>query len=123
VTGRVVDISFILTMALLFLAADVAVEMSDLSNLRNRCALVHFKRLAWFFLAVHVLANIYVLILESGRLWGHLKRGEFQHLTRQFDWHCGRLRNSAGNFVRHEFIKFVLFSSIVVISFAHFTSK
>jgi hypothetical protein len=123
VTGRVVDISFILTMALLFLAADVAVEMSDLSNLRNRCALVHFKRPAWFFLAAHVLANIYVLILESGRLWGHLKRGEFQHLTRRFDWHCGRLRNSAGNFVRHEFIKFVLFSSIVVISFAHFTSK
>ncbi len=109
-----VGTGFILTMSLLFLAADVGVEMSDLSNFRHRCALLHFERPLWFYVAAHVLANIYVFVLESGRLWGHLKRLELQNLTRRFDWHCGRLENSSQSFIRREFHKFVLFSSIAL---------
>jgi GT2 family glycosyltransferase len=104
---------------LLFLLADVAVDMSDGPNYQNRCSLLKYERRCWFYLMAHLLANAYVLILETGRLWGHLKRGEIQNLTRRFDWHCGRLESSSRqNFQRHERDKFVCFCSIAVAVFA-----
>jgi hypothetical protein len=110
--------TLILVTVLLFLLADVAVDMADGPNYRNRCSLLKYERGYWFYAAAHLLANAYVIILETGRLWGHLKRGEIQNLIRRFDWHCGRLENSRRNFQCHERDKFFCFCSITVVVLA-----
>jgi glycosyltransferase involved in cell wall biosynthesis len=103
---------------LLFLLTDVAVDMCDGPKYQNRCSLLKHERKRWFYPMAHLLANTYVLILETGRLWGHLKRFEIQNLTRRFDWHCGRLESSRRNFQRCERNKFVCFCSVAVAVFA-----
>ena len=63
----------------------------------------------YYILAAHALANVYVIVLEMGRLYGHLKRCHVHNLTRRFDWHCGRLPHSERNFRRREACKFLGF--------------
>lgn len=75
---------------------------------RHRCRFPFY-----YILAAHALANVYVIVLEIGRLYGHLKRGHIHNLTRRFDWHCGRLRHSERNFRRREACKFLGFLAVL----------
>jgi glycosyltransferase involved in cell wall biosynthesis len=98
-----------------FILADFTVDVSNSAEERHhRYALLEHQRSTWFLLGAHLLANLYVLVLETGRLWGHMKRGDVQNIGRRFDWHCGRLVQSPTNFRRREQLKFVLFLAIVV---------
>lgn len=99
----------------LFVAVDVLVEASQGSNLRHRFFLLKYPRSRWFRVRALILADLYVLVLETGRLWGHCKRGEFWHCGRRFDWHCGRLEHARVNFQRRERTKFILFCTIVLL--------
>jgi hypothetical protein len=115
-----------------FFAADVFV---DLSEYQHRCLTLRgqqgdnnnnnnnnpsksttplpLDRSHFFYMSAHILANLYVNVLECGRLWGHLKRAEpLQGLCHRFDWHCGRLEKAPGNFRKREACKFVLFVGI-----------
>lgn len=43
-----------------------------------------------FILVAHAVANMYVVILEAGRLKGHIwNRRQWGHFGARFDWHCG----------------------------------
>jgi len=106
----------VLITPLFILLADVAVEVSNGPEYRHRCLLLDHEHTPLFLLASHVLANLYVIVLETGRLYGHWKRGAFGSLSRRFDWHCGRLPKAPANFRRRELIKFVLFVIIGWIS-------
>ena len=67
-----------------------------------------------FYLFAHMLANLYILALECGRLRGHIKRCNIAHGPfRRFDWHIGRLPNAANNFRKREAYKFCFFVGIL----------
>jgi glycosyltransferase involved in cell wall biosynthesis len=110
-----------------FLIADILVDMSNRDEYRHRCGLLQplgnkdtkkWERSRWFYFAAHVLANGYVVVLECGRLWGHLQRPKpWRYICRRFDWHCGRLERAPGNFRRREACKFVLFCSMAIVEF------
>jgi len=71
-----------------------------------------------FILGAHLLANLYIIILEIGRLYGHIiHRREFLHVMHRFDWHCGLLPKSIINFRLREGCKFVLFIFSILIAF------
>jgi glycosyltransferase involved in cell wall biosynthesis len=97
------------------LLVDIVVDMSNKSEFTNRCRLLGpyvFKYT--YYIRAHMLANIYVAVLEAGRLFGHWRRGELQNICHRFDWHCGRLPHARGNFVRRELVKFLLFLATVL---------
>jgi glycosyltransferase involved in cell wall biosynthesis len=112
---------------LLFLVADFAVDAFNLSEYAHRCELLQQTgnghdleevqgRSPLFHFAAHILANLYVVILECGRLRGHIGRGpeDIRHgVFRRFDWHIGRLPNAPRNFRKREACKFSLFVVIV----------
>ncbi|KAL7581040.1 hypothetical protein ACA910_005845 [Epithemia clementina (nom. ined.)] len=104
------------TEALALFWADVLVEISNRHEFRHRKRLLLGRDDAFspfFYHGAHWLANFYVVVLESGRLYGHWTRGEiFKNARRRFDWHCGRLPNASANFVRREKTKFFLFCII-----------
>lgn len=52
-----------------------------------------------YILQAHILANLYIILLEFGQLWGHLKRGRFLYIGKRFDWHIGRLPNYRQTFL------------------------
>ena len=62
-----------------------------------------------FLTVAQVVANSYIIILELGRLKGHLSRGQLQHICVRFDWHCGELPHAPARFRTAEKIKFILF--------------
>ena len=68
-----------------------------------------------YAIVAHILANIYVIALECGRVYGHMRRGQVWNITRRFDWHCNRLPNSKENFIFREKIKFITFSVICIV--------
>lgn len=104
-------------MELLFLLlADVFVETSNKHEYIHRCRLLEHKYPPHFYFIAHLIANVYVAILECGRLFGHYTRGEsFQNITRRFDWHCGRLPHAKENFTRREQKKFYCFVSLSIV--------
>ncbi|CAB9506824.1 expressed unknown protein [Seminavis robusta] len=104
------------------LVADFAVDFCNQTEFNHRCLLLDrgqtlvSKRSYVFYFAAHVLGNIYVVVLESGRLWGHICRNELltTGLFRRFDWHCGRLQAAPSKFRQREAAKFGLFVSVLV---------
>lgn len=96
-----------------FVLVDVTVDCSNKDEFRHRCSLLKHERSQRFYLASHILANIYVIILESGRLWGHIKRINLSCVCHRFDWHCGRLPNAPRNFRMREALKFAGFTILV----------
>lgn len=95
-------------------AVDAAVDMTNLCEFNHRRRLLgDFVFSEAHYMTAHILANIYVAVLELGRLCGHIKRGELaKHVGRRFDWHCGRLPNSQGQVVKKERMKFWLFVAV-----------
>lgn len=108
-----------------FLLADFLVDALNHDEYRHRCQLLQVDPTCealerhWFFYFVsHMLANLYVVVLECGRLWGHLKRFQvIRGVFRRFDWHCGRLPKAPFNFRRREQYKFVFFLVILMSEF------
>lgn len=109
--------------------ADFVVDRCNTSEYQHRCLLLQkckeyndadrsmWRRSTAFYTVAHMLANLYVVVLESGRLWGHCTRLEpWYGFCQRFDWHCGRLPNARANFRRREACKFLLF---VVIWLVH----
>lgn len=73
------------------------------------------KRSHLFYFAAHVLANVYVVGLECGRLRGHIVRFDLGYgVFRRFDWHVGRLDAAPKNFRKREAQKFILFVAILI---------
>ncbi|KAL7553671.1 hypothetical protein ACHAWF_016979 [Thalassiosira exigua] len=68
------------------------------------------RRSHLFYFLAHTLANFYVVVLECGRLRGHIRRLDLAHgLFRRFDWHIGRLDNATSEFRKREAQKFCIF--------------
>ena len=110
----------ILNLLLLVLAifgADLFIDVIDQKGYKHRCLQLQnyegnlLDRSCLFYILAHVLANLYVIILEMGRLYGHIiTQGKpFQGLCKRFDWHVEKLLNARHNFRRREAYKFCLF--------------
>ena len=118
------------------LIADILVDCCHRSEFRHRCRLLQrgrddeeeeaaahssrdhpsWDRSLLFYLASHVVANLYVVLLECGRLYGHLSQQRTSEgFCRRFDWHCGKLPKAPGNFRQREAWKFGLFVVGVVV--------
>lgn len=97
---------------------DVLCEILDAETFRHRCLLLgEFAFPLSYYIVAHFMANIYVIILESGRFYGHYRRGEIVlNFARRFDWHCDRLTNSRRNFVSVEKKKFGFFLLVSVLN-------
>jgi glycosyltransferase involved in cell wall biosynthesis len=103
---------------LLLIGVDVVVEVSDSIEFDHRKRLLSPHRFHWtYYYAAHILANIYVIVLETGRLYGHIKRGTvYVNVCRRFDWHCGRLPDAKSKFVSRELTKFCWFVVVSVVT-------
>lgn len=102
-------------LVLSFVVADVCVDIAQRKKFLHRCQLLHFDRPLWFCVVSHLLANVYVIVLEKGRLMGHARCFQLpSHFSKRFDWHCGRLPQSKRNFRQVELNKFVLFLALTV---------
>jgi hypothetical protein len=98
----------------LLLAADFLIDVSNQRESHNRARLLQYRRSLPFRTTAHVLANYYVVVLEMGRLYGHLKRGRvWKNAMKRFDWHCGRLPGSRQYFVVKEAYKCAAFGAII----------
>jgi glycosyltransferase involved in cell wall biosynthesis len=104
-----------LLMTLCFAGVDCIVDLLNVGQFRHRCSLLQYRRPIWFLILSHILANIYVMVLETGRLKGHLKRKQLSNIGKRFDWHCRRLNNSWTDFRRIEAHKFILFLSVLTV--------
>jgi glycosyltransferase involved in cell wall biosynthesis len=103
----------------LLFAADFLIDVSNQRESHNRARLLQYRRSLPFRTAAHLLANYYVVVLEVGRFYGHLKRGHvWQNTMKRFDWHCGRLPGSRQQFVVKEGYKFASFVAIITSLFA-----
>lgn len=101
-----------------FTMIDFAVDISFRDEYRHRRLLLKFERSLSFYFAAHFLGNLYVMVLECGRLYGHMKRKDiFKGIFRRFDWHCGRLVNARRNFRKREAWKFSLFVLFLLFKF------
>jgi hypothetical protein len=103
-------------------ATDFAVDFSNPADYRHRCDVVQgtgncmttAKRSHLFYFVAHVLANLYVIVLECGRLRGHIGRMDIFHgVFRRFDWHIGQLPNAPRNFRKKEACKCALCVAIL----------
>ncbi|KAL3945210.1 MAG: hypothetical protein SGBAC_000683 [Bacillariaceae sp.] len=99
----------------MFVLVDVIVDCSNRDEYRHRCSLLKNERHTLFYFMAYILANIYVIVLECGRLWGHLKRLKLTCICHRFDWHCGRLPNAPYNFRKREVLKFSGFCICLVL--------
>jgi GT2 family glycosyltransferase len=103
----------IMAVPLLFMA-DLFIDVSNQREFRHRGLLLKYRRSLTFRTAAHALGNYYVVVLEVGRLYGHLKRGRFwKNVMKRFDWHCGRLPDSRRTFIVKEANKFAAFGVII----------
>ena len=108
--------------ALLMFFADVAVDASwkwGAAFRHRRGTLVKetpFQFSLGFVVSAHILANFYVVVLECGRLYGHVKRGHCGSIMHRFDWHCGCLPNSRRDFVVREGCKFLAFVVAITVA-------
>jgi glycosyltransferase involved in cell wall biosynthesis len=96
--------------AVLLFVADTLVEVSNREECRHKRLLLEHDFSTPYYACAHVLANLFVSVLELGRFVGHVRRGEIlRNACRRFDWHCGCLANARRNFRRKEGIKFAVF--------------
>jgi glycosyltransferase involved in cell wall biosynthesis len=103
-------IAELLILCLSYVLIDICVELSDSDDRRHRNSLLGpWPRSKLFLFGAHILAHLYVIILEFGRLWGHCKRFHLQCIGLRFDWHCGRLGHHRRNCRRKELEKLALF--------------
>ncbi|KAL3827156.1 hypothetical protein ACHAXA_006711 [Cyclostephanos tholiformis] len=102
--------------------ADFLVDLI-FGDYKHRISVVHgigkdqatTKRSHFFYLVAHVLANLYVVGLECGRLRGHIGRLDIRYgVFRRFDWHIGRLDGAPSNFRKREAQKFCLFVAFFI---------
>lgn len=110
-----------------FFIADFVVDASNPADYQHRCDVVQGivnkpattgRRGRLFYFVAHILANSYVVVLECGRLRGHIGRLELFHgMFRRFDWHIGRLAHAPHNFRKKEATKFALFTGILAYHF------
>lgn len=98
-----------------FVLVDVIVDCSNRNEYQHRCGLLKYGRHPLFYFLSHILANIYVIVLECGRLWGHLKRRNLSCVCHRFDWHCGRLPNAPHDFRKREALKFLGFCLAILV--------
>ena len=105
------NISRLFLVTVVMYVCDVAVDMfwKFGTDFKHRRSLLENDVTTPFAVLAHALGNFYVIILECGRLCGHLKRGHVRNISRRFDWHCGRLEHSTRNFVQREKVKFLAF--------------
>lgn len=76
---------------------------------------VFMNRSHVFYIFAHLLANLYVIGLECGRLRGHIRRLDMQYgIFRRFDWHIGRLEDAPKKFRVREAVKFSVFCALFV---------
>jgi glycosyltransferase involved in cell wall biosynthesis len=101
--------SWLALLVLLVIWCDVAIDISDRKDYHHRCEVLEFAFPLEYYLRAHILANLYVIGLEIGRLWGHVSRGQFYYVTKRFDWHCGKIPASPDKFRRKELWKFTFF--------------
>lgn len=106
---------------------DVTVDLFQKNGFEHRCSLLECPFSLSYRILAHCLANCYVIVLESGRLYGHWKRGElFRNACRRFDWHCGCLSNAKVNFTdreRRKFAGFCIVTAVVFYSCQRMNSK
>jgi glycosyltransferase involved in cell wall biosynthesis len=104
----------LVTEVCLLFVVDLAVDMSNSKEFTHRRKLLgDFPFSSRYYVMAHVFANFYVNVLESGRLYGHWKRGEMlQNVARRFDWHCERLPHVQDKCVRRELIKLTFFVGV-----------
>ena len=97
------------TVAMFF--CDVAVDLcwKRGAEFKHRRSLLEKEVSTAFAVLAHIWSNFYVIILECGRLFGHLRRGHVRNISRRFDWHCGQLEKSKMQFAQREALKFILF--------------
>jgi hypothetical protein len=89
---------------------DVSLELFHRRDFSHRCSVVQYQHPLSYFVLAHFLANVYVMALECGRLYGHVTRGElYPNFARRFEWHCGKLPHAKERFVQREAIKFAGF--------------
>jgi GT2 family glycosyltransferase len=113
---------------LLVFTVDFVCDLSDIESFKHRCTLLlseetksNDKYSLLYCIGAHFLANMYIIILECGRLYGHiLRRDFFTNFTRRFDWHCQRLPNAKENFAQKELVKFQLFVLVTVLNLCSF---
>lgn len=105
----------LVTWMIIFLSSDFLVDFFNRSEYKHRCDLLGDKRCCMFYFTAHILANIYVVILECGRLYGHLTRFNLSGLFHRFDWHCARLERAPLNFRKREALKFLIFCVLVLL--------
>lgn len=105
-----------LTVIATLIAIDILVDASFPQDYNDRCQLlvaspqgVKTARNCRFCFCAYILAKLYIVVLEFGRLYGHMKRNcVLSGIFRRFDWHCGRLISARANFRKREACKFVL---------------
>lgn len=101
--------SLLALLTILIISCDIAIDIADRKEYHHRCEVLEYAFPLWYYLSAHILANLYVIGLEIGRLWGHLSRGQFLNVTKRFDWHCGQLPASQDKFRQKELWKFSFF--------------
>lgn len=113
-----------------FILVDLVVDCWDPEKRRHRRLLLQAnghgepiaERSLVFYWLAHILANLYVVVLECGRLRGHIGRMDLAHgMFRRFDWHIGRLPSAPRNFRQRESYKFACFVIILAALFAKST--
>ena len=124
--------SKLLRIVLGIVLSDLLVDLSHRGEYEHRCRLLEpmqgivkknkglsmlgYQRSRMFYLLSHCLANLYVIGLEFGRLWGHIvvRKDPFRGFCHRFDWHCGRLEKAPHNFRKREGWKFGIFLGILL---------
>jgi glycosyltransferase involved in cell wall biosynthesis len=96
-------------------AVDIAIDTCDIQGFQHRSKLLEGSYPLSFRILSNFLGNAYVIILECGRLWGHVKHGAWRSIGLRFDWHCGRIECHRSNFRDKELLKF---SGFVAVLFA-----
>ena len=106
----------LLVVCLSYVLVDIVVELSDTNARKHRKSLLGpWPRSTMFLVGAHSLAQLFVIVLEFGRLWGHWKRLHLQCIGLRFDWHCGRLADHRRNVRRNELKKLSLFLLVLTL--------
>ena len=103
----------------LFFCTVLLESVYDVFNLKEfqnrRKQLSPFQKSFMICAIAQIIANLYIICLESGRIVGHISRFHFKNIFRRFDWHCGMFPRGAYLFRRNELYKFMLFTLILQI--------
>lgn len=111
------SISFCRVASLLssFVFADVLADVCNKELFSERCASLRSPRSPFFSVAAQALGNLYILAVENGRFFGHVRAFKWKNVSHRYDWHCGRLPGAINAFRSRELRKFVLFFFIAIV--------